>query len=267
MEDSGIVKTLSKFLSYVSRDSTNWEFATPSGRAWFRGQRNAAKPPRPSIFRHEYNEHGLTNMFRYRAAAYAPVPDRTGCTDQWLFLMQHFGVPTRLLDWTESALAAIFFAVFQKDKDKPQEDTDAAVWMLHPLKMNALKESIGKQDFPNTWANFQGNVVRNNIDRAFWTAGKPTRLPIAILPTFDRSIMSSQKSCFTVQGSNESDFESLFQGTSLIRKGFFKKYLIPRDCCRKIEKELDRVGITNSAVFPDLKGLALELEQRFRLDK
>ena len=72
--------------------------------------------------------------------------------------------------------------------------------MLHPIELNALKESISKSEFPNTWANYEGNVVRNNIDSAFWTAGKPTKLPIAIQTTFSKIMMNAQKSYFTVHG-------------------------------------------------------------------
>ena len=203
-------------------------------------------------------------MFRNRAPAFDRVPGRSGHTDEWLFLMQHHGAPTRLLDWTESALAGLLFAVYRVDKDRPDDSNDAALWMLHPLELNALKDSIGKGEFPNTWSNHPGNIVRHNIDTPFGSGKPATRLPIAIQTTFSRQMMSNQKSCFTVHGILEEDFETIFTDTPLVQKGYFRKYLIPSRSRQSIEAELDVLGVTYSAVFPNLNGLALELKYRFR---
>ena len=54
---------------------------------------------------------------------------------EWLFIMQHHGTPTRLLDWSENAMVAIAFATqYRKDKHK---DKDAVVWCLNPVEFNS----------------------------------------------------------------------------------------------------------------------------------
>jgi hypothetical protein len=85
---------------------------------WFRGITNSAHSLVPSFYRHpkiksapELNklEQELLTRFRQRS-----IPYRTrDLSDDWeaLFFMQHYGVPTRLLDWTENPLTALHFAL------------------------------------------------------------------------------------------------------------------------------------------------------------
>lgn len=54
-------------------------------------------------------------------SAYAPAPDDTL---EWLAMMQHYGSPTRLLDWTYSLYVAAFFAL-----EKPNEAH--IIWALN----------------------------------------------------------------------------------------------------------------------------------------
>ncbi|HEY3385690.1 MAG TPA: FRG domain-containing protein, partial [Saprospiraceae bacterium] len=57
-----------------------------------------------------------------------------------LYLMQHHGLPTRLLDWTESLMTALYFAVCDA-----KEDSDAAVWVLDPYALNNTEAK--KEDY------------------------------------------------------------------------------------------------------------------------
>ena len=52
-------------------------------------------------------------------------------------MMQHYGAPTRLLDWTESPLLALYFALKQN-----YGYYDAAIWMLNPSALTKKRLKV-----------------------------------------------------------------------------------------------------------------------------
>ncbi|MCB5383968.1 FRG domain-containing protein [Blautia glucerasea] len=79
----------------------------------------------------------------------APQPyDRAS----WLTMMQHYGLPTRLLDWSESPLVALYFALSEK-----KDDIDAAVWIMNPMKLNK-KVGYGEYVPPIDYKSLSGDL-------------------------------------------------------------------------------------------------------------
>ena len=259
------IKSVDGLIKIIKEDTRNWSYTSKIGRPWFRGHPKADYKLIPSIFRKKYDEEGLTQMFRNRAPVLGNAPERSGHVDEWLFLMQHYGAPTRLLDWTESAIIGLFFTLYTRTLNNIDENNNAALWMLHPLELNKL--STGKDEFPNTWSDHEGNIVRQNLFIPFGTGENPSVLPIAIQTTYGKNVMASQKSCFTIHGENKQDFETMFQGHPFECEGYIRKYLVPSSSRKDIAEELDTLGITHSVVFPDFAGLSTELKQRFIMDK
>jgi len=191
----------------------------------------------------------------------------TGRLDQWLFLMQHYGLPTRLLDWTESPVLAMFFAVSQwLESEQPEEkyrSPQMAVWMLHPIELNRLS---GMPGFPNTWTG--DHYGAQTFRLAFHPSDEHAPIMASTLPfavqasAVDRRVVV-QRSCFTIHGKDNRDFDTMLAGTPLVSNGHFLKFIIPREVARQVLVDLDAMGISFSTVYPDLAGLAKELRVRF----
>jgi hypothetical protein len=254
-------KTVSDLLRWIHFGAIGWE-REGKARPWFRGQVDAGEPLLPSVMRAKYDEFWMTTMFRLKAPAFGKTPE-TSRLDQWLFLMQHYGLPTRLLDWTESPLLATFFAAAQwLDSAQPERtyhSPNMAVWMLDPIELNRLS-GVG-DGFPNTWA--EHNAGTEAFRQAFGTANQPKRLPLAIHPSAIDPRVAVQRSCFTIHGSDRRDLATQLSETNLAKRGFFKQFTIPRSAAPEILSELDGLGISYSTVYPDLSGLAKEFRVRF----
>src|ERR1700758_3251223 len=125
------LKALSSVSDAIDAISQRQKFEDPIGghlRYWFRGQRKSEWPLIPKLFRifknsdEEATLDGERDMVQdFRLTSY---PLRTGreTLEELYFLQQHYGMPTRLLDWTTNPLVALFFACQKDSSDSQQSD-------------------------------------------------------------------------------------------------------------------------------------------------
>jgi hypothetical protein len=167
---------------------------------------------------------------------------------EWYFTMQHFGAPTRLLDWTEGALIALYFAV----RDN-QGAADAAIWILDPWWLN--KRGVKQREVIPP-----GAVIGiSTADSDRYKPWPPDRyssetLPepcVAIYPTHSARRISTQRSCFTIHGSNKVALEALTRESD----AHIVKVTIPRIEVLSIREQLMGAGIDETTIFPDLDEL------------
>jgi len=167
-----------------------------------------------------------------------------------LAAMQHYGLPTRLLDWTESPLFAVLFSLLDRDHD----EEDGVLWALCPSQLNHTEQGkpsslLSPYTNPEIMLLFKTpfGVLKNN-------ELPPIKNAAVILRQIDIR-MTVQLSAFTIHG----------RTTPLDQSAEGEKYLlgfpIPKKTKDDLRKELFRLGIRESNIFPDLEHLAKEIKE------
>jgi hypothetical protein len=168
--------------------------------------------------------------------------------------MQHYGAPTRLLDWTESVLIALYFAI----RDN-RGYYDSAVWMLNPYELN--RRVIGKAEVISPSASGANPRDVKRVARWLpprWSKAKLPEYPVSIFPTHIARRISSQKSCFTIHGSHEDGLARYMNATGRSAAPL-TKIVIPSFSVADMRLALKNYGIDDSTIFPDLEGLGRAL--------
>lgn len=220
---------------------------------WFRGQSVASWKLRPSIMRPPYSfssEVGLLKRFKQNAV---PLIDSVPVNEaDWLFLMQHHRVPTRLLDWTESPLVALYFAV-ASSVERKHDSKDAALWCLFPHFLNHL---VGvRMDSNDDIPCFGHEEVLDGYlpSRASGiTTASPK--PIALIAPRPFRRLHVQQGVFTLFHRNETALEELEDSKGKVTH--LVKLRIPAAAKPKLRKELNLLQIDRLALFPELENVA-----------
>jgi hypothetical protein len=132
------IRSISDFIGARTEDTAQQRRVT-----WYRGHSDASWSLTPGYLRAGavISESTLMTRFKQSAAMLTQIAPQSDF--DWLFVMQHYGVPTRLLDWSESPLVALYFAV---EGATHETATDAALWCLKPSLLNRNANIVGGEE-------------------------------------------------------------------------------------------------------------------------
>ena len=265
------VTSVSKFIEIVEQDDV---------LKWFRGAGNASHSLVPSLYRHPSckdvaklieQEYEIIERFKQRSIPFVHRP--TVFSDDWdyLFVMQHFGVPTRLLDWTESPFVALYFALTSAKVSfvggQPIYENDACVWVLRPGAWNNTSLSnVGPPEGVFSSKDSELNAFKPKKDSVL----KGT-VPVAMYGLHNSERIVAQRGAFVIFGNIMLGMEETFlepnskNGTYFPQEALIK-INIPKENIPELLNKLSFLGITDSSIFPDLEGLAKEIKRAYKFN-
>lgn len=213
---------------------------------WFRGHADISWELRPSALRYKTESErnraiGLLSAFKRYGEIKIPNPPSHDEDLKWLQLARHYGLPTRLLDWTQNAAIALYLAC-QKAKDKHGYSTDGAIFILDPLNLNTLafsKRNLSRILDANTDADIIAKYL--NLSGKENSRGLKT---IAINPIWNSERIMLQQGVFTLHGSRHFILDKN-QAPGL-------SYIAIKQCSKhQLLIELERIGIHEMAIYPE----------------
>ncbi len=246
------IESIDEYVRIAKSFKSTFGLTKASINPWFRGHNNHTYELKPTLYRIGNEiirvcEREILRDFKLKSRAYINSSDLK--TDiECMILMQHYGVPTRLLDWSESYLVALFFAV-----SNIKDDNDCCVWVLNPWKINKNIMSVMKKSI----------ISPDNAELKDWLLNSENKIegqfPVAIRAPMNSNRILGQRGLFTLFGELDDSLNELFPPSEKA----CAKIIIQGNKKLEILKELFEAGITHSTILPELKGICEEITFRF----
>lgn len=158
--------------------------------------------------------------------------------DDWdyLTLGQHYGLPTRLLDWSNNALTALWFATNKVTGDS-NSINNAVVWVLitGPEDYDLNIETVHPFEITETKV-FRPRIIKQRIN--------------------------NQSGVFSIQTSGEIEHKLALDKIPPFSDKLLK-IKVPLESLQDIRTDLNVLGVNAFSIFPELEGLCAYLQWRY----
>lgn len=178
----------------------------------------------------------------------------------WLSLMQHYGTPTRLLDFTQSYYVAAYFALISAQRD-------SALWIADLdflLRSAGLSRPEGRHGIKSDWqplANDAANTfLSTRLSDALSAAGENSELGVVPVEPFQQhDRLSTQQGLFLMPLDALGTIESNLRPVINRRHAPMKKVILREQLREDGLKHLREMNITAETLFPGIDGFARSL--------
>jgi len=258
---------------------------------FFRGHSNLDYTLKPTLYRKEKFYLSEDKIFKDILLSCPQDFSNTKNTMEILVKMQHYGVPTRILDLTKNALVALFFAC------ESNYNEDGEVLLLHipnkevcyfdsdkvSILSNIAKQNISFMfEYPSSFDNedikqveyinkeYFGYLLHSIKEEKshFKDIINPRDLEkvFAVQAKLDNPRIIRQGGAFLIFGVKNTKFKPAEVPSEWILKPNGESIIIPKSSKLKILEELDILGINRSTLFPELEDQAGYIKKKYTND-
>lgn len=224
---------------------------TSPGTLWYRGHADLTWDLAPSALRYGSADEraaalDLLAEFKRIGEMKLARPPHQNEELRWVQVAQHYGLPTRLLDWTESPVVALYFACLK-------HEVDGLVFMMNPIDLNRASAHTRPRILD---VNSDSDLISGYL-RLPATRVRRRLRTVAINPVWNSERLVVQKGVFTLHGT---DFElDDQQAPSLVCLP------ILREAKPTLQADLERIGVDEMTMFPELEHACKFLKRRAKL--
>ena len=178
----------------------------------------------------------------------------------WLSVMQHYGVPTRLIDFTTSPYIALYFALETYD---PLSKKDLSIYCLDYSAI--MEKSIEYMKGKDKLFNESRSTIQGQQDSIFEDKGDRYSYDIAwVTETIElKARIDRQSGTFLISGNLEKKIDSVIN-SSLYESCQLRKIIIPATLYEGIYVALRKMSINSKSIYGDLSGLAKSIRMELQ---
>lgn len=213
--------------------------------------------------------------FRRRAHHYLSDLPRRDEDLEWLALMQHHGVPTRLLDWTRSSQVAAFFAAQSSNSASPFIRTlkkchpPFVVWAIDTDRINAeATKMLGLPDGMDL-------ASCQTFHDIYWPQPpEDLFLAIAVQPYRMNERLTIQQGLFLCANRALFPLQNCLAGLLLEAskqgrpsKQWLHKIFVAAEARAAVLRSLNKININSATLFPGLDGFCKSLQVTLQLQE